>query len=434
MLDINLLRNEPEKVKKGIAVKNVDPKRVDDFLSLDEKWRKSLKDIEEKRGLQKKLSEARDIESAKKNKEVIKSLETQLAVLEKDRELAWIKIPNLPDAEAPVGKDETGNQVIRKWGEPRKFDFEARNHMALGESLGIIDVETAAKVSGARFSYLKGDAAILEMAIVKYVFDVLTNEKILKKIVKQVDKNYSVKPFIPVLPPVMIKPEVFKKMARLDPGQEEERYHLSKDDLYLVGSAEHTLGPMHMGEIIEEDKLPIRYLGFSSAFRRESGSYGKDTHGILRVHQFDKLEIESFTVPENSRKEQDFIVAIQEYLMQSLNLPYQVVAICTGDMGGPDSRQIDIETWMPGQNCYRETHTSDLMTDYQSRRLGTKVKRADGRLEFVHMNDATGFALGRILIAIFENYQNKDGSVTVPKILRKYSGIKFIQRKIKTSA
>ncbi|OGY64699.1 MAG: serine--tRNA ligase [Candidatus Harrisonbacteria bacterium RIFCSPLOWO2_02_FULL_41_13b] len=426
MLDINLLRNEPEKVKKEIAKKNVDPKKVDDFLSLDEKWRVSLKAIEEKRGLQKKLSEARDIEAAKKNKEEIKSLEAQLAVLEKDREIAWIKIPNLPDADVPAGKDETGNQVIRKWGEPRKFDFEAKDHMALGEALGIIDVETAAKVSGARFNYLKGGAVLLEMAIVKYVFDVLTSEKTLKKIVKNIDKNYSVKPFIPVLPPVMIKPEVFKKMARLDPGQEEERYHLPKDDLYLIGSAEHALGPMHMGETLEEDKLPIRYLGFSSAFRRESGSYGKDTHGILRVHQFDKLEIESFTVLENSRKEQDFIVAIQEYLMQSLNLPYQVVAICTGDMGGPDTRQIDIETWMPGQNQYRETHTSDLMTDYQSRRLGTKVKRKDGGVEFVHMNDATGFALGRILIAIIENYQEKDGSVIVPKVLRKYAGFKKI--------
>ena len=426
MLDINLLRNEPEKVKKEIAKKNVDPKKVDDFLSLDEKWRVSLKAIEEKRGLQKKLSEARDIEAAKKNKEEIKSLEAQLAVLEKDREIAWIKIPNLPDADVPAGEDETGNQVIRKWGEPRKFDFEAKDHMALGEALGIIDVETAAKVSGARFNYLKGGAVLLEMAIVKYVFDVLTSEKTLKKIVKNIDKNYSVKPFIPVLPPVMIKPEVFKKMARLDPGQEEERYHLPKDDLYLIGSAEHALGPMHMGETLEEDKLPIRYLGFSSAFRRESGSYGKDTHGILRVHQFDKLEIESFTVLENSRKEQDFIVAIQEYLMQSLNLPYQVVAICTGDMGGPDTRQIDIETWMPGQNQYRETHTSDLMTDYQSRRLGTKVKRKDGGVEFVHMNDATGFALGRILIAIIENYQEKDGSVIVPKVLRKYAGFKKI--------
>lgn len=426
MLDINLLRNESEKVKQGIAKKNVDSKRVDDFLSLDEKWRSILKTIEEKRGLQKKLSEVRNIEAAKKNKEEIKNLEAQLADVEKERESAWMIIPNLPDKDVPFGKDETENQVLRRWGEPRKLDFKPKDHLELGEKLGIIDVEAAAKVTGARFNYLKGAAVLLEFAIIKYVFDILTSEKILKKIAKKIEKSYSAKPFIPVLPPVMIKPEVFKKMARLDPGQEEERYYLPKDNLYLVGSAEHTLGPMHMGETIEEGRLPIRYLGFSSAFRREAGSYGKDTRGILRVHQFDKLEIESFTIPENSRKEQDFIVAVQEYLVQSLDLSHQVVAVCAGDMGGSDSRQIDIEVWIPSQNKYRETHTSDLMTDYQARRLGTKVKRKDGKIELIHMNDATIFAIGRILVAILENYQEKDGSVTIPKVLRKYAGFKKI--------
>jgi len=177
---------------------------------------------------------------------------------------------------------------------------------------------------------------------------------------------------------------------------------------------------MYMDETLKENDFPLRYIGFSTAFRREAGSYGKDTKGILRVHQFDKLEMESFSLPENSLKEQDFIVAIQEYLMQSLKLPYQVVAICTGDMGGPDYRQIDIETWMPGQNKYRETNTSDLMNDYQSRRLNTKVKRSDGKTEFVHMNDATAFAIGRTLIAVIENGQQADGSVVVPEALRKY--------------
>ena len=181
-----------------------------------------------------------------------------------------------------------------------------------------------------------------------------------------------------------------------------------------------------MDEVIVEKNFPIRYVGFSTSFRREAGSYGKDTRGILRVHQFNKIEMESFTLPENSLKEQEFFVSIQEYLMKSLEIPYQVVMICTGDIGKPDARQVDIESWLPGQNKYRETHTSDLMTDYQSRRLNTRVKRKNGSFEFVHMNDATAFAIGRTLIAIIENYQQKDGSIKVPVVLQKYTGFKKI--------
>ncbi len=427
MLDAELIRKESQKVKDGIAKKNKDPKLVDDFLALDEKWRHSLKAIEDKRALQKKYGAERKIEEAKKLKDEIRLLEEGMSEIEKERDLAWVKLPNLPDADVPVGKDESGNQVIRKWGEPPKFDFPVKDHLELGEKLGVIDAETAGKVSGGRFSYLKGGLVLLEMAIIRWVFDVVTDEKLLKKIAAKIEKGYSAKSFVPVLPPVMIRPDVFKRMARLDPGQEEERYYLPKDDLYLVGSAEHTLGPIHMDQIIPEDQLPFRYIGFSSAFRREAGSHGKDVKGILRQHQFDKLEFESFTTPENSRKEQDFIVAIQEYLLQKLELPYQVVAVCTGDMGGPDASQIDMETWMPGQGRYRETHTADRMTDYQSRRLGTKIRRVDGKTELAHMNDATVFAIGRLLIAIMENYQTKEGTVKIPKALQKYAGIKEIK-------
>ena len=231
-----------------------------------------------------------------------------------------------------------------------------------------------------------------------------------------------------MVPPVMIRPEIFKKMARLSEADKEERYYFPKDDVYLVGSAEHTLGPLHMDEVFNEEDLPIRYLGFSTSFRREAGTYGKDLRGILRVHQFDKLEVESFTTSENSLTEQNFIIALQEYLVRSLKIPYQLVILCTGDMGAPDARQIDLECWMPGQEKYRETHTSDLMTDFQARRLNTKVRRKGGKTEFVHMNDATAFAIGRILIAIFENYQQKNGSIKVPKVLQKYCGFKEIVR------
>jgi seryl-tRNA synthetase len=216
----------------------------------------------------------------------------------------------------------------------------------------------------------------------------------------------------------MIKPDVFQKMDRLEP--KEERYYIPSDDSYLIGSAEHTIGAMHMDETFKEEDLPIRYIGFSTAFRREAGSYGKDMKGLIRMHQFDKLEIESFTLPEDSQKEQDFIVAVTEYMIQGLKLPYQVLIMCTGDMGKQDARHIDIEIWMPGQNKYRETHTSDLMTDFQARRLSTRVKRNNGETQYVHMNDATAFALSRAVVAIMENYQTEKGTIEVPKALRKY--------------
>ena len=424
MLDVNLIRRNPEEVKKGIAKKNFSPKLVDDFLALDEEWRKLTKQIDDLRAEQKKLSDERKIEEATKIKDKIQSLESELRKLEQNRqEILW-QIPNLPSDDTPVGKDELENKVLRKWGEPKQFDFKPRDNVELGESLGIIDIENASRISGARFNYVKGEAALLEFALIQYVFDILTGAKLIKSFADKIEKGYSSKPFVPIVPPVMIRPDVLHKMALLKP--EEERYHIPKDDLYLIGSAEHTLGPLHMDEIIPEEKLPIRYVGFSTSFRREAGSYGKDTRGILRVHQFDKLEMESFTVPEDSIKEQDFIIAIQEYLMQSLEIPYQVVAICTGDMGGPDVRQIDIEVWMPSQNRYRESHTSDYMADYQARRLNTKVRRKNNELQFVHMNDATAFAIGRTLIAILENYQQKDGSVLVPKVLQGYMGFKKI--------
>jgi seryl-tRNA synthetase len=269
---------------------------------------------------------------------------------------------------------------------------------------------------------LKGDAVLLENSLYQFALSVLTDEQELKKIADKVEKGYYSKTFIPVLPPLFINPDVYEKMARLSPETEIERYGIPRDNQYLIGSAEHTLGPMHMNETLDRKDLPLRYFALTPAFRREAGSYGKDTKGILRQHQFDKLEMESFTAPEDGLKEQDFFIAIEEFLMQSLKIPYQVVAISTGDMGGPDFRQRDIESWMPGQNKYRETHTSDYMTDYQARRLQTKVRKDDGESEFVHMNDATAFAMGRTIIAILENYQQSDGSIRIPDVLKKYFG------------
>lgn len=424
MLDIKLLRDEPEKVKKAIKLKGANPKMVDDFLRFDGGWRRVTAELEGLRHEQKELAEEKDIDAAKGVKEKIKVKEKELLGLESDRLSLWMNIPNLSSSDTPVGLDESSNKFLRSWGEPKKFDFQPKDHLELGESLGIIDTKKASEVSGSRFGYLKGDLALLEFALMQYGFKVLGDEKILKKIAEKIKPGYSHKTFVPVIPPVFIKPEVFQKMARLEPT--EERYYIPTDDLYLIGSAEHTLGPLHMNETLKEKEFPIRYVGFSTAFRRESGSYGKDVRGILRVHQFDKLEIESFTLPEDSITEQNFIVGIQEYLMQSLELPYQIIICSTGDQGGPDFRHIDLETWMPAQNKYRETHSADLMNDYQSRRLNTKVKRKSGETQFVHMNDATIFAVGRTIIAIMENYQTKDGKIEVPKILQEYVGKKII--------
>ena len=422
MLDIKFIRNNIEKVREAIKNKKVNLD-LDKLLATDERRRHLLSESESLKAEQNKRSKGPqspvDLEELKALKEKIKLIESELKCVEEDYETLMMMVPNIPTEDTPVGKDESGNKVLRKWGKIKNFDFKPKEHWELGADLDLIDSERAAKVSGTRFAYLKRGLVLVEFALIQYGFSVLTDEKLLKKIIKKAGLDIKSTPFIPVVPPVLIKPDVMQKMARLEP--KEERYHIPSDDLYLIGSAEHTLGPMHMDETFKEEDLPVRYVGFSTAFRREAGSYGKDMKGILRVHQFDKLEMESFCLSENSIKEQDFFVAIQEYFFQELNIPYQVVAICTGDMGGPDARQIDIEAWMPGQNRYRETHTADLMTDYQARRLGIKVKRAGGT-EFVHMNDATALALSRTPIAIMENYQTKKGIIEIPKVLRKYMG------------
>lgn len=424
MIDLELVRNEPERVKQGIASKGANPGLVDDLLELDNEWRRLTSELDNLRAAQNRLSRERTVEEAKQNKEAIKVKEIERAEVARQRTLVWEQIPNLPSDDTPVGRGEEENKVLRTWGEPPRFDFEPKDHVALGEALDLIDIEHAGKVAGTRFGYLKGDAVLMEFGLVQIAFSVLRDESLLRRIADSVLPGYSNKPFVPVVPPQMIKPDVFQKMARLEP--QEERYFIPSDKLFLIGSAEHTLGPLHMDEILREDELPKRYIGFSTSFRREAGSYGKDTRGILRVHQFDKLEMESFTLPDDSVREQDFIVAVQEYLVQMLKLPYRVVAICTGDMSGPDARQIDIETWMPGQARYRETHTADLMTDYQARRLNirylAKGRGPRAKTSFVHMNDATAFAIGRTLIAIIENYQTKDGRVRVPEVLQPYVG------------
>lgn len=409
MLDANLIRKNSEDVKERLAGKKIKPQMVDDFLRLDGEWRKIVEETEELRAKLNVLSKERNIEEAKKVKEELKNAEAGLPAAAAAKDFVLSQLPNLPAEDWLQGKSEEENKVIKVVGEKTSFDFPVKDYLTLAEALGIIDVNRATKVSGSRFGYIMGKAAMLEFALVQFAFEKLIAQG-----------------FVPVVPPVMIKPDVYRGMGRLTGGQEEERYYLAKDDLYLVGSAEHTIGPIHMDEVLPEEKLPVRYVGFSTCFRREAGSYGKDTKGILRVHQFDKVEMFSFAHPDKSEEEHKFLLSMQEELIGELGLPYQVVQICTGDMGFTDAAQYDVETWLPGQGKYRETNSCSNTTDFQARGVNIKYKSKDGN-KLVHMLNATGFAIGRILIAILENYQTSDGGVVVPKVLQKYTGFDKIE-------
>lgn len=412
MIDINLLRSDPEKVKQGVSKKGVVPSLIDDILKTDEDWRNAtskLEDLRSKRNkISKELAKGRTpelLEKASDIKSKITDLENRQKELGDKRDEGLRKLPNLPFSDVPEGKSEEDNVVVREVGELPNFDFEPKDHLELGEALGIIDVESAAKVSGSRFNYLLGDAVLLEFGLVKLVLDILTKED-----------------FKPVIPPVLAREETMRRWGKGDFIDNEEAFSLPKDELTLVGSSEHTIGPLHMDKIFNEKDLPLRYIGFSSCFRREAGSYGKDTKGIIRVHQFDKLEMFSVCSPDKSEDEHSLLVSLQEKILSKLGLPYRVVEICTGDMTWVDARQYDIETWIPSQSAYRETNSASNTTDFQSRGVNARYKKKDGSMEYLHMLNATAIAVGRILVAILENYQNKDGSVTVPDILRDYLG------------
>ncbi len=434
MLDIKFIRENPELVKEA-ALKKRSTVDIDLLLKKDDERRDLMQKADELRAEQNKMSGsiAREQDKNVRDQMIMEmtTVKNDLGKIEEDLKAVmseWqgimLKIPNIPSADTPSGEDETSNVVLRQWGEKPAFSFQPKEHFEIAEKLGLIDIETAGKVAGARFSYIKGNLARLQFALVQMAFDLLTDTEKLEEIKKAANLSIDVRAFIPVVPPVFVRPIVQVKMARyLTP---DEHYLFPNDDLMLVGSAEHTLGSMHMDQIFTEADLPIRYVGYSTAFRREAGSHGKDMKGILRQHQFDKLEMEVFSLPENSVEEQNFLVAIQEHAMQLLKLPYQVVSVCTGDMGFPNNRQLDIETWMPGQDKYRETQSADLTGGFQARRLNTRVRRDDGRIEPVHMNDATMFAIGRTLIAIIENYQTEDGKIRVPEVLKKYINTEFL--------
>ncbi|MDO8592133.1 MAG: serine--tRNA ligase [bacterium] len=426
MLDIRFIRENAELVEKKSGQKGykVDVKHL---LKLDDDRRKLLGEIEAVRAQRNELSGRKDQKPSEADqakgqglKKKLKELELELGPLDKEFKSLLKTVPNMPADDVPVGASEAENVVSKEWGEKPKFDFEPKTHWQIAEARGWIDKERAAKVAGSRFAYIKGDLVKLQLAIMQFVVNELTNEEILKKIIQESGlKNVSSKPFVPVLPPLMIRTEVFDAMDRLEPREERYKVGTDEDNLWLQGSAEHTLGSMHMNEVFDLADLPLRYLGYATSFRREAGTYGKDTEGIIRMHQFDKLEMESFVNPEGGLLEHLFFVAIQEYLMQQLEIPYRVLQKCTADIGKPNARGIDIEAWLPGHGRYLETHTADFMTDYQSRRMQTR-EMTGGVTRFVHTNDATAFAMGRTMVAIVENFQTADGEVQIPKALQPY--------------
>lgn len=424
MIDINILRSDADKIKQNARNKGYEVD-IDKLIDLDDKRRELISQVESIRAKRNEMTVY--MKGQKPGQAVVeqgKRLKAELADKEKelnDAEAQWLKlyksVPNIALDDVPVGKSEDDNVVMATVGDKPKFDFKPKSHIEIGEAKDWIDKKRAAKVAGSRFVYLKGDLVRLEWALNQFGMERLGDEKWLQEIIDKNKLKVSAKPFTPVLPPAVAKTEAYESTGRLD--KEETTYKLAEDDLWLNASAEHTLAPMHGGEIINKSELPLRYVGFTTAFRREAGSYGKDIEGIIRLHQFNKLEMESFTDSDTGLDEHVFMVMIQRKLMEELEMPYQLIQKCTADIGGPNASGWDVNTWLAGQNAYRETHTADYMTDYQARRTKTQYRNSDNQTQFVHNNDATVFS-ERPLIAIIENNQTKDGDVIIPKVLVRY--------------
>lgn len=421
MIDIKVVREHPDAVREGARKKGTDID-VDKILALDAERKKCLAEFESLRVEQKKEGESlRQLKGEEKEKkqaqlkelsDKLKDLEKRAKDAEENVNLLLRDIPNLPHESVPEGKDETENVILRTWGEPAKFSFKPKDHIELGETLNLIDIKRAAKISGTRFYYLLNEAVLMEFALVQWVMQMLVKEG-----------------FQPVIPPVLAREEIFYDMGYL-PHSDVESYKTVLDELRLAATSEHTIGPLFKDEILDEKMLPQRFAGFSTCFRREAGSYGKDVKGILRVHQFDKVEMFSFVKEEESRNEHERILSIEERIMQDLNIPYRVVLMCTGELGMPAAKKYDIEAWMPGQNAYRETHSCSNCTDFQARRLNMRYRtKEDKKIHFMHTLNGTACAVGRMLIAIFENNQKEDGSIVVPEILRPYMNMDAIKPK-----
>ncbi len=386
---------------------------LDGVIALDGEHRRLLGEVETLRAEQNRASKAigraapeerqQAIAEAKELSDRLKELEPRLEVVEAQLQEAASFLPNLPHESVPEGLTEDANVVERDVGDKPNFDFEPRDHVALGEGLGIFDGERAAKTSGSRFVYLTGPGAILELGLVRFTIDFLSERG-----------------FTPVVTPVLVKRSAMYGTGFF-PAEEHEFYTIDRDELFLTGTSEVALASMHADEILPKDSLPLRYAGFSSCFRREAGSYGKDTRGLVRVHQFDKVEQFSFADPESSWDEYATIRANQEKILQALEIPYRVLVMCAGDLGSSAAKKVDHEAWLPGAQRYMEVTSATNATDYQSRRLQVRF-RANGGTRLVHTLNGTACAVGRTIVALLENHQRSDGSVVIPEALRPYTG------------
>jgi seryl-tRNA synthetase len=411
MLDIKFIRDNIEKVKIGISSKNYDPSLIDKLLKLDEDKRKLQTEIEGLRSERNQIAKSKDVERGKDVKNKLHQMEPNLDKL--DAELLEIlnQIPNIPSDKSPGGKGEKENVEVRKWGEPRKFGFSPKDHLKIGTGLGILDFETGAKVTGSQFYFLYGLGALLELALVQYAFERLSKEG-----------------FIPVITPDLAKSRFYLGTGYLPKGDEAQTYTVDGDGLGLIATAEVTLAGKHSDEIIIGGKLPLKYVGYSHCFRKEAGAYGKYSKGMYRVHQFTKVEMFIYCTPEESDKYHQHILEMEEKIYQELGLPYRVVEMCTGDLGAMAARKFDLEAWMPGRGEYGEVTSTSNCTDYQARNLNIKYRKKDGKSEYVHMLNGTAIASSRTILAILENYQNDDGSVTIPEVLRMWMGKDKIEK------
>mgnify|MGYP001627057908 CR=1 FL=1 len=424
MLDIKFVRANPEKVKKALEKREykID---FDEFLSLEKERLGLLRKIEQKRAIRNSVSqEIANLKRTKVDNDTIDKLiaemrklgdelataEGRLREIEERLENLMLLFPNIPHHTVPVGKDENENVEIRRWGEPPKFDFEPMNHWDIGELLGIIDFERASKIAGSRFAIMKGLGARLERALINFMLDLHTQNG-----------------YIEVFPPLLVNRASMTGTGQL-PKFEEDLFRIVEPEFYLIPTAEVPLTNFHREEILSEDDLPIYYVSYTPCFRREAGSHGKDVRGLIRQHQFNKVELVKFVKPEDSYEELESLTMDAEDVLQKLGLPYRVVALCTGDLGFASAKTYDIEVWLPGQERYREISSCSNFEDFQARRANIRFRRRGKKgTEFVHTLNGSGLAIGRTLVAILENYQQKDGSVVVPEVLRSYMGVEVIK-------
>lgn len=419
MLDLKLVRENPELVKAGMRKKHRDPSLVDRTLEIDRRRRELVQEVERLRAEQNRASgEIAKLRGADRERRIaamrdvsarLKALEPELREAEAALTRMALELPNLPHESVPPGKDATENVPVRHWGEKPRFDFQPLDHLELGTRLGVLDMERAAKVSGSRFYFLRGAGALLELALMRLGMDVLLAEG-----------------FTPIIPPVLVRPDIITGAwggADLD---NQQVYRIADEELALIGTSEQPLAGLYKEETLDESRLPMRLAGISWCFRREAGSYGRDVKGIYRVHQFDKLEMFSFTQPDASWDEHEYLVSLHERVLQRIGLHYRVVAVCGGDSSTPSAKTYDVETWMPGRQEYGETSSVSNCTDFQARRLGIRVRRGGGAV-YAHTLNGTAVATSRALVSVLENYQQNDGTVRVPEALVPYmNGIKVI--------